>query len=490
MYNIILSLLFTVWIFRIGANLLTYLQLWFVKEYRWDRMLVHLKTSQGKYIFWPQWRLPPKNFKSFILLLGELGVLGGVGVWLSGPVWWRLLVVDLLSFPVSAFLVWILYLPTAAYHRYMIAKAARLLRQHRPLLVIGVTGSYGKTSTKEHIATILSTKYKVLKTAASKNSLIGIAEQILAKLTSETEAFVVEMGAYKKGEIAQMAAWVKPHIGVVTAINEQHQDLFGSLENTMEAKYELIENLVGPKIAIFNADDPRVLAMSQWALKAKLDTRYYSLEPNQVIGKHPTLTVSKLEVKGDGIRFNLKSSSEQVSISLPLLGRFQATNFAAAASVALVSGMSLGEIAQAARLIKPVPKVMQPLKGPNGSLLINDTFNNNPDAAIAALEYLSTAKGRKFLVFQPMIELGKYSETAHIKVGQKAGQVCDCIILTNSDFSDSLIAGVKSVNPQKPVYVMKSREAAKYLRKRLGKDDVLLFKGKSSELVLKEICYG
>lgn len=353
------------------------------------------------------------------------------------------------------------------------------------MTIIGITGSFGKTSTKEYLATILQNKYKVLKTEASKNSAIGIAEVVLPKLRDDHKIFIVEMGAYKRGEIARMAEMVRPEIGIITAINPQHQDLFRTIENTMRAKYELIEGLVGRKIAVFNADNDLVRQMATWVKSPDVSIWSVGQSAGKIsnAGEHFLIK----NIKGDlkGIAFDIVYGKEIVKLKVPVLGEHQATNLSLAIAGAVASGMSLKDAAAAASQIKSFFKTMQPVKGVNGSLFINDTFNNNPDAAVAAINFLTKTPGKKILVFQPMIELGSYAGKSHEQVGVRAAEICDEIILTNKNFYESFIAGVNKSAKKTQVKIMSSGKAADYLRKIVKKSDTVLFKGKEAENVFR-----
>jgi len=138
---------------------------------------------------------------------------------------------------------------------YYVSKASTKLDHHQKLIVIGVTGSYGKTSTKEILHQILSTKYKVLKTPSSYNTAVGVANVVLKELKNDHEIFIVEMGAYKKGEIKKICELTKPHIGIITGLNEQHLDRFKTIENTLKAKTELIEALPSNSVIALNFDN-------------------------------------------------------------------------------------------------------------------------------------------------------------------------------------------------------------------------------------------
>lgn len=488
--ELLVFLLAGIWGVRIILNILTYAQLWWVKEYRWDRMIIHLRTSQGKRFGWPQRRRPPITPKSTLLVLLSLTVSGYIVLVPGFPLLLRLAIADVLSFPISWILVFFLNAPTRVYHAILIALAVRKLRLHTPMTVIGITGSYGKTSVKDYLAAILSSRFKTLKTAASKNSPIGIAEVILKSLKPEHEVFVVEMGAYKIGEIAEMAAMVRPKIGIVTAINPQHQDLFGSLENTMKAKYELIAGLEGKRIAIMNVDDERVRTMAQWAKRdgcdvwgvTKLKIKNETLKINS-----KTFIAQDINASFDGVSFICGLDKEAAPVTSQVVGAHQVTNILFAIAGAVAVGMNGKEAARATGNIRSAPKVLEIVPGVNGATFINDTFNNNPDAALAALDVLRWGKSKKILVFQPMIELGSYARESHEAVGAYAGKICDEIILTNRNFYESFVKGVRKVSRSVHVSVVSSRKAADLIRTTAKKDDVILFKGKEAERVLRAL---
>lgn len=488
--NLIVTILGGMWLVRIVANLLTYVHLWFVKEYRFDRMWIHLHTSQGKRLMFAPWRLPPASPKTIVLVGSCLAVSGASLALLSWSWWIKFLIIDVLSFPLTASAVLLLKLPTVVYHELLIYKAMEKIRRHKPMKVIGITGSYGKTSTKEYLATILGTRFKVLKTVASKNSPVAIAEGILQRLLPEHEIFVVEMGAYKEGEIAQMSRMVKPQIGIVTAINPQHQDLFGSLEHTMRAKHELVAGLCGKRIAIFNADDNRVQKMAIWAKQDDIIIWGFSRRNITIRGAARMFFAGNITSDLQGLRFICRSNDKQLPVSVKLLGEHQVSNILAAIAAGVAAGLSLEDAVNGAENVVPVKKVLELLTGVHGSIFIDDTFNNNPDAAKAALDVLALGKGKKVLVFQPMIELGRYAESSHREVGAHAGQICDWIILTNSNWSKEFISGVRSVSKTVPVDVLSSQKATTLIRTSLKKGDTVLFKGKESAHILELLNNG
>lgn len=472
------------WICRIIVNISSYIQLWYVKEYRPDRMLIHLKrTAQGKWIYFPKWKLPPLSIKTLVLAISLIGTEILLFLLLPYHVLIRLAIVDLVLFPLSFLYVALLRIPTLLYHRYKIKQAKAILADHQWKSVIGITGSFGKTSTKEFLSTILSSKYSVLKTQLSKNSAIGISETVLSQLQKSHEMFVVEMGAYKIGEIAEMTQLVRPSVGIITAINAQHQDLFGSIETTMKAKYELLAGLYGKRIAIVNADNGYAYTMGIWAKRDGCDVWFVTKDKKL----HPEAQSWIEDSVSDqtACTFTLHHKNHMKRMTIPIKGEHFVINIALAVTAAIAAGMTFDEAVAVAQTIQSVDRVMQLSTGGHGEILINDTFNNNPDAAIAAIRYLEKFKKKKIVVFQPMIELGAYTDSGHVAVGKIAGKICDEIILTNSNFSKGFIRGVREADIHKNVHIFSPEKAAAYIQSIIHKDDAVLFKGKEAEYVWK-----
>src|SRR5262249_23934960 len=154
----------------------------------------------------------------------------------------------------------------------VVALAARKLRQRSDLIVVGITGSYGKTSTKEFLSTLLGARYRVLKTAASVNTPVGIARTVLRGLQADHQVIVVEMGRYVPGNIRDLARLARPRIGILTAIGEQHLERFGSVENIARTKYELIQALPADGLAVFNADNARCRDLARKTTSTRVRT--------------------------------------------------------------------------------------------------------------------------------------------------------------------------------------------------------------------------
>ncbi|MEX0916492.1 MAG: UDP-N-acetylmuramoyl-tripeptide--D-alanyl-D-alanine ligase, partial [Candidatus Spechtbacterales bacterium] len=354
------------------------------------------------------------------------------------------------------------------------------------VLTIGITGSYGKTSMKEYVATILSQKFKVLKTEANNNTEIGIANTILHRLDENYDVFVAEMGAYRKGEIARSAAMVKPAIAVLTGIGPQHLSLFGSMQNIQEAKYELIESLPEKGLAIFNGDDDHARSLFR---QCKNPKRIYTTDPLA----DPTIAGIRAEsirfIEG-GMEIHIKDGKETEVITTSLLGRHNATNLLGAISVARALGMDYEEIQAGIKTIQPIPHTLQIVRGIKETTVIDDSYSGNVRGVFAALEVLSRMKARrKILVLQPLIELGGAAEKAHKEIGAKIGEICDYCIVVAPDYYTSLSREALSAGMSKTsiMCIPDAHHALRKIQELSDKGDVILLENRVGDEILRGV---
>ncbi len=356
--------------------------------------------------------------------------------------------------------------------------AAFWRRRHSPR-VVGVTGSVGKTTTKELVADVLSRRYVTLRSERSFNNEIGLPLTLL-RLTPEHERVVLEMGMYDVGEIADLARIALPHVGVVTIIHPVHLERAGSIERIVAAKTELVQALPpAPEgVAILNYDDPRVLGMRE-ATRARVFT--YGLSPEA------DLWADGIEGLGlEGVRFRLHYRGETLHVKVPLLGRHSVHTALRAASVGLVEGLTWQEIVEGLRAPTSQLRLVA-VPGPRGSTILDDTYNASPASTIAALNLLEELSGRKVAVLGDMLELGDYEEEGHRKVGVRAADVAD--ILVTVGVRGRIIAGeaIAVGMPADRVYMLENNEEAVRLLEELVREgDVILIKG-SRALRMEEI---
>ncbi|HRN51498.1 MAG TPA: UDP-N-acetylmuramoyl-tripeptide--D-alanyl-D-alanine ligase [Anaerolineales bacterium] len=286
------------------------------------------------------------------------------------------------------------------------------------LRVVGITGSVGKTTTKELTADVLNQRFRTFKSAGNYNNEIGLPLSVLS-ITPDTERAVLEMGFYVPGEIALLADIAVPELGVVTNIGTVHASRAGSQEAIYRGKAELVQNLPSDGVAILNYDDPFVKRM---AGETKARVFFYGLDPAA------DLWADEVEGLGlDGVRFRLHYQGETLHVRIPLIGRHSVHTALRAAAVGLIEGMDWGAILSGLRIGNAQLRLMA-VPGRNGSLLLDDTYNASPESTSAALNLLSELEGRKVAVLGDMLELGQYEEQGHRVVGNLAARVADVLI--------------------------------------------------------------
>ncbi len=340
-----------------------------------------------------------------------------------------LILFDILT-PIITSAIVLIFQPLAVLGRNRIIRNAKTKRaKFKDLLVIGITGSYGKTSTKEFLATILAEKFNILKTKEHQNTEIGVSQCILNDLKPGHEIFICEMGAYKRGEIKLLGDITKPKIGILTGINEQHLATFGSQENIIKAKYELIESLPEDGLAIFNGDNKYCLELHK---KTMIEKKVYSLQ-SSISGKPPDIWAHNVKTEKDFITFTAFSKDDSADFKVNIFGAQNVLNILGAVAVAKELGMGFEEIARACQKIEPGQSGMQLKKGTNGLNIIDASYSANPTGVISHLEYLKIWGGKKVIVMPCLIELGSSSIEVHKRIGQKIGEVCDLAIITTKE---------------------------------------------------------
>ena len=381
--------------------------------------------------------------------------------------------VSLLAPPIAAGANLLLWPVEEAFRRYYLADARRVLLRHGPT-VLAVAGSYGKTSTKEFLATILAARYSVLKPPGSFNTPMGLSRVIREQLQPTHEVFVAELGDYVPGDIRFLCDLVSPKIGVLTTIGPEHLERFKTMENVARAKEELVEALPPDGVAVVNQDDPLVRAIGDRGEARGLRVVRYGL-------REPGAAVRATDVRTTraGLRFTVAADGNgEAEFEVGVLGRHNVANVLAAAAAALEMGMSLVEIAAAARSIAPVEHRLQPIQGAGGVLVIDDAYNSNPKGAAEALDVLGELEGgKKVLVTPGMIELAEREEAENRAFGRKAADVCDEVILVGPERARPVLAGLREQGfPAERTHVVGSLdEATARLHGMIGPGDVVLF---------------
>ena len=345
-------------------------------------------------------------------------------------------------------------------------------KEEEGLKVLGITGSFGKTSVKFISDTILSEGLRVKNTPSSFNTPMGLSKIINNELERDREVFIAELGAKVPGEIHEVAELVQPDIGIITAIGPTHMHLFKTIENIQKTKYELIEDLPEDGIAIFNYDNDYVKPLAD---KTKKKTYRYG-----------TKDFDKLDVYADDIKVN-ETGSEfvlhikgggQIKCSTRLLGVHNISNLLAAATAAHVLGLSLEEIQRGISKVEPVEHRLSLIPSSNNTIVIDDAFNSNPVGFRAALDVLREFKDHRKIIITPgMVELGDMEEEENRKIGQVMADVLDFAILVGKKRTLPIYEGLKDKNfDEEKIYRVSSLdEATKVLAKISMAGDVVLF---------------
>jgi UDP-N-acetylmuramoyl-tripeptide--D-alanyl-D-alanine ligase len=353
-------------------------------------------------------------------------------------------------------------------------------REQLGLKVVAVTGSVGKTTTKEVVAGVLERRFRVLKSEGNRNTEIGMPLTLLAA-TPNHDALVVEMGMYALGEIRTLARLARPDIGIVTNVGPTHLERLGSIDRIADAKAELVEELGETNLAILNQDDERVRSM---ASRTRARTVSYGLDPSA------DFWADDVQSRGlQGIEFNLHHGSQQIHVRMLLLGLHSVHAALAAAAAGFGLGMSLDEIGGALHEISPSLRLIV-VAGANGSTIIDDSYNASPASTLAALNLLADLEGRKVAVLGDMLELGAYTEAGHRMVGSRAGDVADIVVAVGqlgALVGQEALANGKGADAV--FFAEGSGDAVKMLKKLLQPGDCVLVKG-SRGMRMEDIVEG
>lgn len=352
-----------------------------------------------------------------------------------------------------------------------LAALQRLAAYHRSLFaptVIGITGSVGKTSTKEVTAAVLRRRYRTLKNPRSYNNETTMPIALL-QLESDHEVAVLEMGIYGPGDLTLLTSIARPQIGIVTNVGPSHLERMNSLEVVARAKAELVEALPPEGHAILNIDDPLVRAMAE---RTRARTFFYGLDPAADIW------ADEITSKGlEGISFRVHHAGETVMLRLPLLGRHSVHTALAAATTGLILGLGWDAIVDGLRDESAQLRLLA-VPGVNGATLIDDTYNASPVSSLAALNLLSDLDGRRIAVLGDMLELGPLEEKSHRMVGRRAAEVVQMLVAVGQRARWIAEEALECGMPADTVQVVQTNaDVVEILRGQLRPGDYVLVKG-------------
>ncbi|NMC35680.1 UDP-N-acetylmuramoyl-tripeptide--D-alanyl-D-alanine ligase [Candidatus Beckwithbacteria bacterium] len=361
--------------------------------------------------------------------------------------------------------------------KYIIITKAKLkLKSFDKLTIIGITGSYGKTTLKEVLFTILSNNFNTVKTVDNKNTPLGIAAQIQKQITKNTRIFIVEMGAYYQGDIRAICKLTPPDIALLTGINEAHLERFGSLQKTIATKFELIETTNPEGMVILNADN-QLVKDNYPGYIGKHSVQFYSFKNDPLatlIIKNRKFSDTKLEWS-----FELWQGKKKIgAFTTKLLGEYSLATISAAVLVALDLGIEPEAIAKSIAKLEPIPHRLQPIANPNGIVVIDDSYNGNSEGAAEAIKLLAKfAKRRKIYITPGLVETGEQAESVHFDIGAKLATTADLVILVKNSVTPFIAKGLEQHGFKKNqiIWFDSASQAHEGLGGILKKGDVVLF---------------
>ncbi|MEK7644587.1 MAG: Mur ligase family protein [Patescibacteria group bacterium] len=459
--------------------------IWQLKEYRWDRIKDFFNTKQGRdfrfsyqlfwrslaafiLFLWPinqteifeyillvffavDWalavrkkrnlklRFPRKTKKAVAIIAFSLAIEGILIISSSD----KMIILGLIiaRFFILSGAVSFFNKLTVILKKIYIRRATKKMLNYPNLTVIGITGSFGKTTTKEYLAHILSGKCNVARTPLHVNTEIGVAQYILRTDFRGMEVFVVEMGAYRVGEIKQICDIVRPKIGVLLAINEQHLSLFGSIENTQKAKYELLQCLPPDGLAVVNNDNIYCRGLLD---TIRCETKTFGLEEEF----KPNFLIEDIykDNKGEiGLSFRGKYQDENFRIKTSIVMSYSVFNVAPGVIIARHLGLSWLEINERTGSLSLASAGVKTFIHKK-CVVIDDSYNSNPAGFKAALDFLSEfSSGKKrIVVTRGMLELGSRSDELHEIVGGEIAFSADQLVIISPDYAIPLSRGVGS----------------------------------------------
>lgn len=341
----------------------------------------------------------------------------------------------------------LLLFPLDRYLKHKLITEAKLKLARFPHLeIVGIAGSYGKTTMKEILATILSEKHTVLKTPENINTPLGIARLILSKLDTSITVLIVEMGEYTRGDISDICSFVKPQTAVITGINEAHLERMGSLENTTAAIFELAQHMSQDGLLVLNGDN------------ALIRDNYRRFCTNQKI--------------------ELVSSKKETTLKSGLLGNYAKGMLEAGAHIARYLGLTEEQIQKGALAVKPLPHRLEPIEGSRGVLVIDDSYNGNPEGVLEAIHVLNTYKDRRKVFVTPgLVETGERNEAVHKTIGKELSAVADVVVLIENSATPYIAQGLTEhgFNAQNILWFKNAHEVHGAMGTIIKPHDVVLF---------------
>lgn len=356
----------------------------------------------------------------------------------------------------------------------IIRKARKKIQNRKDLVIVAITGSYGKTTMKEVVSQFVAEKYQILKTPENINTPLGVARLILEKLTTDVELLIVEMGAFYKHDIRNLCRLTPPDISILTGINESHLERFGTLANTIQTKFEIVTFTRDNALIVLNHDDENILGNYKKFILGK-KVALYGKNKN----KNISYEIQNIEFSKDrmGMTFDLKGKNSY-RFQLNLLGEYMPATVMGAVTVAEQLQIPVAAVQSAARLLKPLPHRLQPIKTDQDMIIIDDSYNGNPQGVKEAVKTLARFKERRKICISPgLVEMGTKTAEIHRAIGRDLAKVADMVLLVRNSVTKYIAEGLEEGKfPQNNLLWFNQREQAhQAIKGIIRRGDVLLF---------------
>jgi UDP-N-acetylmuramoyl-tripeptide--D-alanyl-D-alanine ligase len=337
-----------------------------------------------------------------------------------------------LLFVISLLFLW----PLDLFVKFLIVRRAKLKIQkfqNLKITIIGIAGSYGKTTMKEMLKQVLGSRLQVSATPESVNTPVGISRWILKNIDSSVQVLIVEMGEHYKGDVEEICNITRPDISVVTGINEAHLERMGNLENTIDTIFEIVSGLKEKGLAVLNGDDANIIS----------NYKKY-IWPDQKVARYQVSGISYTKFNIEKLGWDLEVEGLG-SVFINLLGEYAFGNVDAVVKIARELGMKNEEIKKGLEKIKPVSHRLEPITSTNGILIIDDAYNGNSKGVSEAIKVLSRFENRRKVFITPgLVETGKAVAEVHRDIGKQLATVADVVILIKNSVTPYIELGIKN----------------------------------------------
>lgn len=447
-----------------------------IKEYRFDRLLSTVREmGVFQFLYGIDFRLPAKKIRN----MGITGITGCIG--LISPLFlinlpldelaYLFVLIPLFAFTIVSLLVGVSQIPVRVYRERLIALAASKL-EASDAERIAITGSYGKTSVKEFLYELLKPHFHVMKTDKNMNTDVGVAISILKHLKKNTEICIIEMGAYRTGEIAKICSYVHPQKVIVTAFGNQHVDLYGSKDILVAAESEPLSFIGLDGVAYINKDIPEYEKLTS---AAEFTTVSYSLSDTSA-----SIYATGISADAEGTKATVHYKGKSFPLQTKLLGKHTIQNLLPVIAYVMDRGVGQTEIQKSIRHLEPIPAKLSIHSGYKKATVINDSNNSNVEGFIEAIHILDMFPNKKkLIVSKGIIELGSEKKASYTQIGDTLRETDSRLYTTDEDFK---LSGKASVT----VFATEE-ELLHALLETIDAETVVLLEGRFSEHFIKKL---